>query len=104
MPKAPYNRDTYNMCLCGGCPVNRSSDCIKKQEEELAPWYDKIEKEGTLPPMKELPGNYCATAKSVCAGDMDGGKSCLCPACPVHIELGLGNNYYCLKGSAEEVG
>lgn len=103
MAKVDYNRDTYNMCLCGGCPVNRSSDCVGKQEKALAPQFEKIEKEAVLPDMQDMPGNYCATGKSVC-GDMDGEKSCLCPACPVRIEWNLGNSHYCLKGSAEEVG
>jgi hypothetical protein len=103
MVKVDYTRDTYNMCLCGGCPVNRSSDCVRKQEKALEPWYERIEKEDLLPDGKDMPGIYCATGKSTCE-DLGGTKSCLCPACPVNIEWHLSNNYYCLKGSAEEVG
>ncbi len=103
MAKVDYARGTYNMCLCGGCPVNRSSNCVKEQEQALEPWYEKIEKQGILPDQKDMPGIYCATGKSACA-DRDGSKSCLCPTCPVNMEWNLSNDYYCLKGSAEEVG
>ena len=103
MTKVEYNRDTYNTCLCGGCPVNRSSPCVGKQEEALASQTAAIENEGKMPDPKTLPGIYCATSKSAC-GDLNRDRSCLCPACPVFINGKLINNYYCLNGSAEAIG
>lgn len=91
------------MCLCGGCPVNRSSACVALQEEALAPLVDQIEEESKMPDTSSMPGIYCSTGKSTC-GDLGVAKSCLCPACPLSISEGLRNSYYCLKGSAEEVG
>ncbi len=103
LAKVDYNRDSYNACLCGGCPVNRGSACIHAQEEKLAPSTDAIEKEGLMPPPEIMPGIYCAIGKSSCE-DLSSRKKCLCPACPVQIETGLSKSYYCLLGSATEVG
>ena len=103
MIRIDFNRKNYNRCLCGGCPVNRYSDCVQGQEKMIAGQFELIEKEEKMPDPKSMPGVYCAVGKSSCH-DLDGKKSCLCPACPVVITEGLTNNYYCLKGSAEEVG
>lgn len=103
MVRVDYSRDSYNMCLCGGCPVNRSSDCVAQQEEDIVPLLERIEKESEMPEPQSMPGIYCSTGKSVC-DDLGVTKSCLCPACPMSLELKLDNSYYCLKGSAEEVG
>lgn len=103
MAQVEYGRDNYNMCLCGGCPVNRSSGCVKDQEKALAPLIHRIEKQNEMPEKSVMPGIYCSVGKSVCA-DMDAAKSCLCPACSVLISEELKNSYYCLKGPAETEG
>jgi hypothetical protein len=103
MAGVDYNRENYNMCLCGGCPVNRSSSCVAQQEEAISHLFEQIEKDSKMPDAESMPGIYCATGKSDC-DDLGVVKSCLCPACPVSIENELSNSYYCLKGSAEEVG
>ena len=103
MAKVEYNRDTYNSCLCGGCPVNRQSDCVHRQEEALGAKAEAIERDGVMPDAAEMPGIYCAIGKSAC-DDLGKSMRCLCPACPVLINADLGNSYYCLRGSAEEVG
>ncbi len=103
MVRVPFDRDSFNKCLCGGCPVNRSSACVRSQEAAFAPLAQKIEREGHMPDPSITPGVYCAGGGSSC-NDLDDGKSCLCPACPVHLRFGLSNSFYCLKGSSEEVG
>lgn len=103
MTRIDYNRDSYNMCLCGGCPVNRGSACVALQEEAMAQLVDRIEAEAVMPDASTMPGIYCATGKSTC-DDLGVTKSCLCPACPLSITRGLRNSYYCLKGNAEEMG
>ncbi len=103
MARVAYNRDSFNMCLCGGCPVNRASACVRELEEALAPHAEAIEKEGLMPPPETMPGIYCAVGISYC-GDLSGRLKCLCPACPLLMREGLGKSYYCLLGSAEEVG
>ncbi len=103
MPTVPFDRNSFNKCLCGGCPVNRSSACVEKQEKSFEPFFEPIEKEGKMPDAAVTPGIYCAGGRSGCE-DLEGTKRCLCPACAVHLEMSLGNSYYCLKGSAKEVG
>lgn len=100
MSKVDYNRDSFNQCLCGGCPVSRFSECITRQNQNVD--VDAIEREGKMPEPAQLGGLYCATGRSACH-DMSGEKSCLCPACPVEIEVNLNSNYYCVQGRAEEV-
>lgn len=105
MPKVDYTRETFNKCLCGGCPVQLKSPCIIGKEELLAPKKDALQNEGKMPDPKEMPGIYCteAVGKSECE-DLNKEKNCLCPACPVAIIENINNNYYCTKGSADEIG
>lgn len=105
MTKIDFNRENFNKCICGGCPVLAKSPCTIEQEKKLAPQKELIQKESKMPNSKEMSGVYCADAvgKSAC-NDLDDKKACLCPACPLAIMKGLKNNYYCTKGSAEEVG
>lgn len=101
MKEVPFNRNTYNRCLCGGCPVNRKSKCSAIKETKLAPLTGRIEKEGRMPDPKATPGIYCATGMSDC-DDMDNSSVCLCPACSVEMVYDLDKNYFCLTGSAAE--
>ena len=103
MAAVEYNRDSYNTCLCGGCPVNRASACVKELEEALEPRTEAIERESLMPSPETMPGIYCAVGKSSC-GDLSARLRCLCPACPLFLREELGKSYYCLRGSAEEVG
>ena len=100
MSLVDYNRESFNQCLCGGCPVNRYSQCTAQQNQKID--VEAIEREGAMPEPSQLGGLYCATGRSHC-DDMNGEKSCLCPACPVEIEDNLSSNYYCIQGRAEEV-
>lgn len=105
MPKVNFDRNSFNKCLCGGCPVQRNSACVIDKEKGLEALKEEIEYESTMPdPPGAVPGIYCSTVgKSEC-GDLKPEKSCLCPACPVSLQAGLENNYYCTKGSADQVG
>ncbi len=100
MMRVEYNRDSFNECLCGGCPVNRFSECSINHEHQVD--VEAIEREGAMPEPQLIAGIYCSTGKSECH-DMKGEKSCLCPACPVDVEFNLNSNYYCINGRAEEV-
>lgn len=105
MTSITFDRESFNRCNCGGCPVQRSSECVRKQEERLAEVHDRLERDSIMPDPAVMPGMYCAdpVGKSSCE-DLDETKSCLCPACALAIMEGLKNNYYCLKGGAREVG
>lgn len=100
-----YDRESFNRCNCGGCPAQRGNECVQGQEKDLALKQEEIQREGIMPDPAEMPGVYCADSvgRSSCEG-IDGKKSCLCPACVLAIMEGLENTYYCLKGSAREIG
>lgn len=103
MPKVDYTLENYNRCLCGGCPVNRHSECTHRQEEALGEVFEAMEKGAPLPDPRAMPGIYCSLGKSVC-DDMSAEFACLCPGCSVHLKQTLRNTRYCMQGSAEEVG
>lgn len=103
MPKVLYNLENYNRCLCGGCPVNRHSECVRRREQALAPVFDSIETGVPLPKAMTMPGVYCAVGKSACE-DLSERYACLCPGCSIHIRRGSGAFRYCTNGSAEEIG
>jgi hypothetical protein len=103
MTEVSYDLESYNRCLCGGCPVNRRSACVKQQEDALGSAFEAVEQGAPLPDPKVMPGIYCSVGKSAC-GDLQERLSCLCPGCSIHLSHDLRNLHYCLKGSAEEVG
>lgn len=98
-----YDLENYNRCLCGGCPVNRHSECTARQEEALGAVFEAMEKGGPLPAPAAMPGIYCSIGASVCK-DRSADLACLCPGCSVHLKQDLRATHYCIRGSAEEVG
>lgn len=79
MPKVIKNEINLDACSCGECPSY--NECAKSKNEKL----------------------YCASeiGRSDCDYKMSG---CICSSCKVHKDNQLANGYYCLKGSAEEIG
>jgi len=79
MPKVPASKENTIKCSCAKCPSY--NECAKGKNETL----------------------YCASGigKSKCDYQMNG---CICSPCPVHKEYDLHMGYYCINGSAEEVG
>lgn len=102
MSEVAYSLENFNRCLCGGCPVNRRSECTQQREKALGAMFEAMERDGTLPEPEAMPGIYCSVGRSVC-DDMSWRYACLCPGCSIHLRQGLGATHYCLKGSAEEV-
>ncbi len=72
-------------------------------EAALSSHIASLESAGIMPDRTVMPGIYCSSGRSSCK-DPNGSKSCLCPTCPLHLALDLRNAYYCLKGTASEVG
>lgn len=79
MPHVDKNQENADKCKCPACPSY--NNCAKEKSETL----------------------YCAEeiGKSECQYQMNG---CLCGSCPVHQGNSLKNGYYCLHGSAAEIG
>ncbi len=66
-------RELTDMCICGGCP-----SYVGTGETALL---------------------FCAIGKSKIIKKENG---CICPDCPVQVELSLVWDYYCTRGSAKE--
>lgn len=79
MPKVIKNEENSAKCPCPHCPSY--NECSEGKDERL----------------------YCAAevGKSGCEYKMNG---CICGPCSVHVECGLKNGYYCVKGSADDNG
>ena len=77
MPKVENSQANREKCFCPNCPT--FTDCGKEKNERL----------------------YCSNGKTACDFKM---KGCLCGACPVHAENNLQAGYYCVRGSADEIG
>lgn len=67
--------EAQKICTCGSCPT------YVKCGEAWA--YCLIE-----------------SGKSKCITQEAG---CICPDCPVQVQLGFGNQYYCIKGSEKAI-
>ena len=64
------------LCICADCPSY--NECMREKDELL----------------------FCTLVKSIsCAFEK---KGCICPACPVKVELHLMKAYYCIRGNEEE--
>lgn len=93
MARVERNETNIRHCRCPQCPVQDKSECAKgkmgnKDKENL-----NVDNAALL---------YCAIGKSVC-NDLNGNHSCICPSCLVWEENNLSSQYYCLKGSADEI-
>ena len=79
MAKVMKSEVNLSQCTCLQCPSY--NECARGKKEKL----------------------YCAAeiGRSTCEYKMNG---CICGSCAVHTASHLTNGYYCLKGSAEEIG
>jgi len=79
MSKVEKSETNLKQCFCPNCPSY--NECAKGKTELL----------------------YCAgeIGKSTCAYEK---KGCVCGVCPVHTENALTSMYYCIQGSADQIG
>ena len=79
MAKVIKDEANLNKCVCPNCPSY--NNCAREKNEKL----------------------YCAAevGRSTCKYKMNG---CICGSCAVHMANKLAKGYYCLNGSAEEIG
>ena len=96
-----FTMDNIGACQCMVCPVQVPSVCTPDDDMKLLRQMGS----GTMTPdLRSLPRLYCASGTATC-GDLDFGQQCLCPkTCAVYRENGLGEQKYCQRGSAAEIG
>ncbi len=95
-----FTKENMERCMCPNCPVQGTSDCVKKKLEKLR----KINSD-ELPGAEDFPGMYCANGYAECE-DLDQEKQCQCPTCGVWEDYSLKNATpsfkYCQNGKADE--
>lgn len=101
MAHVDFVMENAEKCLCGGCPVETASECVKPIRQKVLPTIE----EGKLPEPSgsEIDGLYCAVGKTPCT-DFDVNAACQCPKCGVWKDVSLAKQYYCGNGSADEIG
>lgn len=87
------NDNNLAHCRCPQCPVQAKSNCAK----------ELFSKTDISPDQKNIGKLYCAKGKSDC-DDLDDKQSCICPSCLVWNDNNLRSTYYCLRGSADDIG
>jgi hypothetical protein len=98
--KIPFTAENImKKCICGQCPVQSSSKCVKSLEPiEEAVKNDPIERE-------DIAGMYCASGKAFC-DDLDFKNACVCGTCVLfneeyHLADNHPSGYFCKGGRAE---
>lgn len=98
--KIPFIRANFTRCICGQCPVQSKSECVKDKMAMVA----EILQSHTTPRHEDLPFAYCAAGTATCA-DLDVKQTCICGNCPVYKEYRLNEGspalYYCKDGIAK---
>lgn len=96
--RVALNIENVKKCLCGSCPVQAKSKCIKIKQEELKETLQKKHLDGA-----DIPGMYCATGIATC-DDVDTSQVCICASCPLFSDCQLYDSqpigYYCRDGHA----
>ena len=99
--KVPFEPANVKKCVCGGCPVQEKSDCVKEltdNEKEILKKTEFDEDDS-----KKLPYSYCSSGHATCP-DLDWNKSCLCSSCAVWEKYNLAKAqpqlHFCRDGQA----
>ncbi len=74
--KRRLDKQNKARCLCPTCPTY--ADCAKKKKELM----------------------FCFGGGSSCITTSNG---CHCPGCPIKVDFGLTNIYFCLNGTERDI-
>jgi len=94
----PFTASNVKQCICGSCPVQMNSQCIKEKHAAVKESLKKNPLQAV-----DIPGDYCATGVAACK-DIDTKQICICGSCPVFTDYQLATHqlmgYYCRDGMA----
>ena len=100
--RVPFTLENIKECICSKCPVQNTSQCVRKKSEKTKEIMRNIES-GSLPRPEDIPWLYCATGVATCK-DIDTSQMCICGDCPIWEKYNLANGellgYYCRDGKA----
>jgi len=96
--KVPLTVDNVKKCVCGQCPVQADSECIKSKTANVMVAMGKSPLQG-----EDIPGVYCSAGKTSCQ-DIDTKQMCICTGCPIWGEYTLSSRtpmgYFCRDGAS----
>ena len=96
--KVSLTSENVTKCVCGKCPAQAKSQCVKTKMEGIK---EAMAKKPLRP--KDIPGVYCSLGKATCK-DLDPKEKCICGTCPVWAEFKLADGkpmgYFCRDGKA----
>ncbi len=94
----PFTASNVKKCICGSCPVQMDSQCIKEKQATVK---ESLAKNPLL--AVDMPGLYCSIGTATCK-DIDTKQICICGSCPVFTDYQLATHqpmgYYCRDGLA----
>ena len=82
--KIPFIKVNFTRCICGKCPVQSKSECVKDKMSMVL----EILQSHTAPCREDLPFAYCAAGIATCS-DLDMKQSCICSDCKVYKDYKL---------------
>lgn len=95
----PFTRENAKKCICWKCPVQKDSQCIKKNEEKMGEVMTTRFFEPQI-----VPGLYCSSGTASCK-DIDASRPCICGGCEIYSNFRLNKSrpqgHYCKNGSAK---
>lgn len=101
--KVPFAIENLKRCICGQCPVQIKSKCVKEKLDAAAKLMSDPKKAKVMPKPKDIPRLYCSSGKASCK-DIDANQMCICGSCAVWNEHVLADArptmYFCLEGKA----
>jgi hypothetical protein len=97
--KVPFTKQNImEKCMCGQCPVQSNSKCVRDLDKNLAAAVNKVPIQ-----REEVGGMYCSSGKALCH-DLDFHNACVCGTCAVFHEYRLAgehpSGYFCMGGKA----
>ncbi len=96
--RVPFIIDIVSKCLCPGCGVQSTSQCVAGLKASLNEALEKNPLEH-----EQIPGVYCGAGQATCT-DLDPSQSCLCTGCSVYSEYNLTESepagYFCREGAS----
>jgi hypothetical protein len=104
MGEVDFNNENVMKCLCTGCPVQGTSECVKGKIQKMQEMMAEDIDIATVIGPEDVPGLYCASGEASCT-DLYYHEECQCPQCPVFKENELADGkpvgYYCRDGKAD---
>jgi hypothetical protein len=98
--KIPFIKSNFIRCICGKCPVQSKSECVKDKMGAVP----EILQSHSAPRHEDFPFAYCAAGTATCT-DIDVKQTFICFDCAVYKEYKLSEGipvlYYCKDGIAK---